>query len=293
MSISAAGTKEIPAEGVVEIDGINYYTLLEQPTNARKDAPVVLLIHALMSSLRMWDATVKTLTTNGYRTIRYDHIGHNKTSAPAKDQTQNFHMDDLTRHAHAIVKARTGEQNLKAVVGCSIGGTIAFRYAQLFSDDVKVIISLCSPGIKAPAAAQDLWAQRIKLFEEDVKTGKHELADQTIARWFPGDRREDDAVRAESLGHVLTCSFAGYRALADTIRDYDYEDQIAAIGKVKTLVLAGEEDKAADAIMLEDVADKIPGAEFGKFEETGHLPPMQRPVEFGKRMMGFLGPAVL
>ncbi|KAK4569328.1 hypothetical protein LTR86_003090 [Recurvomyces mirabilis] len=284
--------QETLAEEVVEIDGINYYTLLEQPTNARKDAPVVLLVHALMSSHRMWDATVKTLTTNGYRTLRYDHIGHNKTSASAKDQTQDFHMDDLTHHAHTIVKARTGHQDLKAVVGCSIGGTIAFRYAQLFSDDVEFIISLCSPGVRAPAAAQDLWAQRIKLFEEDVETGKHELADQTIARWFPGDRREDDAVRAESLGHVLNCSFAGYRALADAIRDYDYEDQIAATGSVKTLVLAGQEDKAADAVMLEDVADKIPGAEFGKFEETGHLPPMQKPEEFGERMMGFLGPAV-
>jgi len=156
---------------------------------------------------------------------------------------------------------------------------------------VEAIISLCSPGIKAPAAAQDLWAQRIKLFKEDVKSGTHELADQTIARWFPGDRRADDSVRAESLAHVKTCTLPGYTILADAIRDYDYEGQIAEIGKVKTLVLAGEEDKAANAVMLEDVADKIPGAEFMKFEETGHLPPMQKPEGFGEIMMAFLGPA--
>lgn len=130
------------AEQNVDVEGINYYTLYELPDSQNKDAPCILLVHALMSNLHMYDATVKTLHEKGYSTLRYDHVGHHNTPPPQTKTTNQrrmslggplvYHMDDLTRHMHQLVKERTGQTHLKAVIGCSIGGVLALRYAMMF-----------------------------------------------------------------------------------------------------------------------------------------------------------------
>ncbi|KAK4543192.1 hypothetical protein LTR36_005742 [Oleoguttula mirabilis] len=275
-----------PAEAQVELQGVNYYTLLEEPSNGAADAPCILLCHALMSNLHMWDATAKALNEAGYRTLRYDHVGHHNTP-PAHDADASYHMDDLTRHAHQLVKMRTGQSHLKAVIGCSIGGVVALRYAMLFPQDVDNIISIAAPGIKSPEAAASLWTERIQLFKEDQRTGNDVLCHKTIDRWFPGGRAEDDNVRSEALMHVKTCSLQGYKTLADTIRDYDYTSEVSDIQNV-CLVIAGSDDTAGDPGRLRDVAGVVKNAEFVVMDRTGHLPPMHRPDEFNDRMLRFL-----
>ena len=201
-----------------------------------------------------------------------------------------YHMDDITRHMHQLVKDRTGQTHLKAVIGCSIGGVLALRYAMMFPKDVDIVIAVASPGVKAPEDKKTLWSQRIKLFEQDQENGEDQLARATVARWFPGDTPEDEAVRAESLKHVKTCSLTGYRLLADTIRSYDYSDDVARYPtKVRTLIGGGTEDGAIDLGGLEDLAGKISGARFVKMEGAGHLPPMHKVEDFNNLMLPFLG----
>lgn len=247
----------------------------------------------------MYDQTVKALHAAGYATLRYDHVGHHNTPPPQTKTTERrmsisgqlaYHMDDLTRHMHQLVKARTGQTHLKAVVGCSIGGVLALRYAMMFPKDVDAILSVAGPGMKALENTRTLWSQRIKLFEEDQQTGGDKLARATVARWFPGDSAEDEAIRAESLKHVKTCSMTGYRLLADTIRNFDYSDELGKFPpKVRCLIAGGTEDGAIDLNVVEDLAGKIQGAKFVKLEGAGHLPPMHKVQAFNDLMLPFLG----
>ena len=278
--------------------GINYYTLYELPDSQDKDAPCILLVHALMSNLHMYDNTVKALHSAGYSTLRYDHVGHHNTPPPQSKTTERrmsvggslaYHMDDLTRHMHQLVKARTGQTHLKAVIGCSIGGVLALRYAMMFPKDVEMVISIAAPGITAPEDKKILWSQRIQLFEQDQETGDDKLAHATVQRWFPGDSAEDDEIRAEALKQVKTCSIQGYRLLADTIRNYDYADEVGSIQKVKCLIGGGTEDSAISLDALQDVAGKIKGAQFVNLEGAGHLPPMHKVQEFNDLLLPFLG----
>lgn len=285
------------AENNVDVEGINYYTLFELPDSQDESAPCVLLVHALMSNLNMYDTTVKALHAAGYSTLRYDHVGHHNTPPPQHKTTQRrmslggplvYHMDDLTRHMHQLVKERTGQTGVRAVIGCSIGGVLALRYAMMFPKDVDQIISIAAPGITAPEDKKILWSQRIQLFEEDQKNGEDKLCHATVNRWFPGGL-EDDAVRAESLKHVKSCSIQGYKLLADTIRHYDYANDLDKIKNVKCLIGGGTEDGAISLSALEDVASKIQGAQYVELKGAGHLPPMQQPEEFNKLMLSFLG----
>lgn len=287
------------AEQNVEVEGINYYTLLEGPDNQASNAPCILLCHALMSNLHMWDATVRTLNAAGFKTLRFDHVGHHNTPAPQSKTTSQrrmsmggslaYHMDDITRHMHQLVKARTDQESVRAVIGCSIGGVLALRYAMMFSKDVEQIISIAAPGIKAFEEKKKLWSQRIQKFEEDQKNGMENLCQETVDRWFPGGRPEDDAAREESLKHVRTCSLEGYKLLADTIRNYDYEGETDKVSKVKCMITGGKEDGAISLSHLKEVSGRIAGAEYIEIEKAGHLPPMQKPEEFGEMMLRFLG----
>lgn len=278
----------------VDVEGINYFTLYELPDSQDKSAPCILLVHALMSNLHMWDETVKSLHKAGYSTLRYDHVGHHNTPPPQTKTTERrmsvsgqlaYHMDDLTRHMHQLVKARTGQTHLKAVIGCSIGGVLALRYAMMFPKDVEAVVSIAAPGITAPEDKKPLWSQRIKLFDDDLEHGTDQLARATVERWFPGG---DEAVKTEALKQVKTCSITGYRLLADSIRNYDYRDEVGGIEGVRCLVCGGTEDGAIELGELERVAGRIKGSRFVRLEGAGHLPPMQMPGEFEGSIVPFL-----
>ncbi|KAK5175892.1 uncharacterized protein LTR77_001032 [Saxophila tyrrhenica] len=284
-------------EAHVEVEGINYYTEFSLPDSQDKNAPCILLVHALMSNLHMWDATVKYLHSAGYSTLRFDHVGHHNTPPPPQSKTTErrmsvsgqlaYHMDDITRHMHQLVKERTGQTQVAAVIGCSIGGVLALRYGMMFPRNVDQIISVAAPGIKAPEDKKPLWSQRIKQFEEDQKNGTDTLCQATVDRWFPGGP-EDDGVRAEALKHVKTCSLEGYKLLADTIRNYDYTDAMHTYPIEGCLIVGGTEDTAISFEALEFITGYIQGSKLVKMEGAGHLPPMQKPEEFNKLIMGFL-----
>jgi len=78
------------------ISGHPFHILHEGPSSA----PLVVLTHALMANLHMWDSTVQALHSAGYSTLRYDHVGHGLTPVP----TQAYHFDDFTRHIHEMTQ---------------------------------------------------------------------------------------------------------------------------------------------------------------------------------------------
>ena len=262
----------------LQIDSITYNYLLEGPP----DRPIILLIHALMSNLHMWDSTVLALHKANYQTLRFDHIGHNLTPPP-NGPSQPYTTETMTRHMYALVSQTTNQSRLKAVIGCSIGGVLALRYAMLHPSEVDIAISLCAPGIKSLEKAKPLWTQRIQQFEADEREGTDTLCRATVDRWLPGDEPHDEAVRAEALKHVKTCTLEGYKVLADAIRGYDYSDQLGRLDGVKCVVIAGGRDGAVDVELLKDVAARIhapEGARFVLMEDAGHIPPMHRAGEF-------------
>jgi len=264
----------------IQISTITYNYLLEGPPNA----PLILLTHALMSNLHMWDSTVLALNQANYQTLRFDHIGHNLTPPPPpSNPSQTYTTEDITHHMHTLVQKTTNQPHLKAVIGCSIGGVLALRYAMLHPSTVETAISLCAPGIKSLEKTKPLWTQRIQQFETDQREGTDTLCRATVDRWLPGTAPHDEAVRSEALEHVRTCTLEGYKVLADAIRGYDYGGELGRLEGVRCVVVAGGRDGAVDSEVLRGVAARIHapgGARFVLMEDAGHIPPMHRAEEF-------------
>lgn len=282
------------AERVVEVEGIAYYTIYEKPSNPSPNhAPLVFLSHALMANHHMYDESVKALLSAGYRTLRYDHIGHNKTPAPKSYSSSlekpAYHFDDFTRHMRKILVAVTGSSKIHAIVGCSMGGVLTLRYLMMYPGDVKYAVSIGAPGMTSPEAAKPLWTQRIEQLEKDLKDGGDLLYQATAERWLPGDEERSKKARALALEETKTCSLNGYKICADAIRTYDYTSQLGKIRGTKCMVLAGSRDTAVGPKeVLQNVAKSIHGAEYVWLEGAGHLPPIHLPDEFNKILLDFI-----
>lgn len=267
---------------------IEYNTVLEGPPNK----PLVVLAHALMADLRMWDSTVKALTQSGYRTLRYDYVGHGGTHdrVPLSRRRRGsevtdipFRFDEFTKHLREIVLRATGQEHIHAIIGCSMGGVLALRFAMLYPSAVSRVVSCDAPGLTSLEKAKPLWKERVEEFQQH---GVEDLAHKTVERWFPEPCTQ--AIKDAALVQTRSCTFEGYSICAEAIQNYDYEGQLAKV-KVKTLILAGDKDSSiGPPEVLQKVADGIKHAQYVQIKDSGHLPPMHQPEEFESVVIKFL-----
>lgn len=167
----------------------------------------------------------------------------------------------------------------------------------LFPEGVEKVVAVTTPGVAVQEAGREMWARRVEQFRAEVCDGTEELAEGTVRRWFPArstlgtdgkDEDEDEAVRRVALEQVKTCTFEGYRIMADAIRDYDYEEDVRGI-QMDVLVVAGSEDISVPPKLLKELAAEIPGARYVCVEGAAHLPPMHKAEEFEEIVVPFLG----
>lgn len=270
-------------ERTINIESINYFFRHE----GEKDLPLVVLCHALMANHHMWDYTVAALHTAGFSTLRYDHIGHNKTRFGTLEAiNREYNFDDLTRHIHMIVEQVTPGRSPYGFIGCSIGGVLALRYAQMYPGTLTKLMSCDSPGLTTIEGAKTSWETRISQFQAE---GVDNLAKVTVDRWFPEPCRE--GAKSGMLKQTKACTLEGYKACAKAVMNYDYFSELKNIRKECVLVLAGENDSAiGPREILVKVALAIPNAKYVLMKDVGHLPPYHDPHGFNRIMLDFLGP---
>lgn len=266
---------------IISVDSINFYVLYEGP----KDKPLIILCHALMANHHMWDSTVPALHSAGFSTLRYDHVGHNKTTfaTPQAAEREN-HFDDFTRHIHTLVERVTPERTPFGIIGCSIGGVLALRYTQMYPGRLKKVISCDAPGLSSLPFAKPLWMDRIAQFKAE---GVENLARATVERWFPNPcpRSVVEAMLEQTRG----CKYEGYRACAIAVMNFDYDADLTKIEEEEVLILAGQNDTAiGPRDILLRVSEQIPNAKYHFMEDVGHIPPFHNPIAFNRIMLEFL-----
>jgi pimeloyl-ACP methyl ester carboxylesterase len=246
--------------------------------------PLVVLCHALMANQRMWDETAPALHAAGFSTLRYDHVGHGRTTFETPEAaSRRYHFDDFTRHIRALVETVTPGRRPFGIIGCSMGGVLALRYAELYPGVLTKIMSCDAPGLTSLDIAKPRWAARIAQFEAE---GVDNLALATVDRWFPEPCPA--GARERMLEQTRSCTLEGYKACADGIMNYDYEGGLGGIKHEQVMILAGENDEAiGPKEVLVSVAGKIPEAKYVLMKDVGHIPPFHNPEAFNKIMLEF------
>ena len=248
---------------------------LHWEADGRASSPALLLVHAGIADLRMWDPIVPALAED-HLVVRLDSRGFGGTTTDDVDFDERADLLAVLEHL-GVERA--------AVIGCSRGGSAALDLAIAHPDRVSALVAIC-PGVGG-FPYPELTAREDALFDEIdalLTRGDHELVARREAElWAFGPERSADSLDASFVEAVreLARGRAGHehekpRPIPLEPPAYDRVVDLA----LPALIVVGAHDLSESFPVHEYLAETIPGADSCVFDEAAHLPSVERPEEF-------------
>ena len=121
-----------------------------------------MLLHGKNFPASYWEPTIRFLTARGYRVIAPDQIGFGKSSKPAHYQ---YSFQQLASNTDAVLDA-AGVTKV-SVVGHSMGGMLATRFALMYPERVEKLVLVNPIGLEdwktvVPYHSVDQWYEQEK-----------------------------------------------------------------------------------------------------------------------------------
>lgn len=239
----------------------------------------ILLINGLADDLDTWGYQVPALLAAGYRVVSFDNRGIGATSRPIGPYS--------TAMLAADAKAVADEVGLESyhVMGVSMGGMIAQRFALDYPDGIQSLTLACTYAAPGPFCSRmfRMWADAAQVLGVPFV-----MRDVTL--WaFTLDffrTREAELAEFETGMRYLDQPVHAYLAQLAVIQNHD---ETASLGSLTmpTLVLAGEEDILIPTALSHDLHELIPGSSW-LTTPGGHGCMWEHPDEFNSAFLGFL-----
>ncbi|MBZ0143536.1 MAG: 3-oxoadipate enol-lactonase, partial [Rhodocyclaceae bacterium] len=235
------------------------------------------LSHSLCCDVSMWQPQLAALEKH-FTVLRFDTRGHGGSDAPAGAYTFDQLADDVLGLLDALKIGRTH------YCGLSMGGMIGQHLALKAPQRIDRLV-LADTTSRMPAEAQPLWAERIRIAQEQ---GMAAHVQPTLERWFTAPYRAAHPEVMERIGSLI-CSTppAGYVGCAHAIAGIDITGRLSAI-QAPTLVIVGRDDVGTPPAMSEAMAAAIPGARLEIISEASHLSSIEQADAFNRLLLDFL-----
>lgn len=247
--------------------------------------PTVVLVHAGIADLRMWDRQVASLAA-GHRVVRYDVRGFGRSPDPDGDW---YDHEDLLAVLDAEGIGRA------VLVGASNGGRIVLDTGVTAPDRVLALVLAASalPGVELSDELEADFAHE----GDALRSGDIERAKEINMRWWvTGVGREaievDPDVR-EAVGgwldDLLPRQAAQLRADAGEAQLVEplVRDRLGEL-TMPVLVLVGRHDDLGMRTIARHIADQLPDGEFVELDGAAHLLTLERPERFDELLRRFL-----
>jgi 3-oxoadipate enol-lactonase len=238
-------------------------------------APALLLVHALGTSLRIWDGVLAALRFRG-AVLRHDLRGHGLSELGERP----YDIASLGRDALGLLDQL--ELDRVVVCGLSVGGLVAQELALRAPARVRGAV-LC--GTAARIGTREGWQARLA----QVRAGGiASISDAVLARWFAPLYRslEPDAVRGYRCLLERTPS-EGYLAMLHALSEADLSARLSGLG-APALVISGELDEATPPADGRRLAELIPGAAFLELAGASHIMSVEKPRELAALIDAFM-----
>ena len=219
----------------------------------------VVLCGSLGSESSIWEPQLPVL--EGRRVVRIDHPGHG--GAPVVSFTD---IGELASRALAAVPAGPF-----SFVGLSLGGAVGMQLALTVPERVDRLV------LASTAARFDNPEQYLERAALVRAQGLAAIVDAVLARWFT-PAFDDLAPYREAM---LAIDPEGYARCCEALARWDVRDTLAGVS-APTLVIAGADDPSTPPAVLEQVAQRIPGARFEVIEHAAHISSVERADEFNR-----------
>jgi 3-oxoadipate enol-lactonase / 4-carboxymuconolactone decarboxylase len=260
----------MPGYETVDVNGLRVRLRQDGPA----DAPPLLLLHSLGTSLHVWDPIVPALSA-ALRVIRPDNRGHGGTTV----MPGPYSIEQLGADALGVLQALGIER--AHVVGLSIGGLIAQELAHQAPDRILSLV-LMDTALKIPPA--NLWHERAAIVREK---GMQAVLEPVVARWVTPEAPPHAAAPLREL--LLATPPEGYAASAEAIASADLSEQTKSITS-PTLVIVADGDQATPQSSAEALRDAIPGARLETISGAAHIPTAEQPAAIAGALLRFLLP---
>lgn len=230
----------------------------------------VILIHGLSEERHVWARQVDGLKQD-FNVLAYDIRGFGASPTGAGTGTVEQMADDLGQIVSALGSGPVW------LVGFSMGGVIAQRFALDFPDHAKglvLIASSCTVG----RAGVEFFEDRISKVSEGGMDAFRELS-KTDGRGCISPGNDELAAEYHALRAGAVNDPAGYLNACRAMLRLNAHPMAQELDRITcpTTVIAGELDPYCPPRASEAIAGAIAGAELTVFEETGHCLHWEQP----------------
>jgi L-proline amide hydrolase len=245
---------------------------------------------------------IADLSRSGRACVLYDQLGCGK-SDHLPDAAADFWSPQLFKDELVELTRHLGISDRHAVVGQSWGGMLAMEYALDHPPGLRGMVVADSP------ASMPLWVSEANRLRQDLprdvqetltrheETGTTDDPDYRAAVDVFYERhvcrvprpdcvqRSFDLIDADPTVYHTMNGPSEFHVIG-SLKAWDITDRLHEIA-TPTLLVSGRYDEATPLI-VEQVHERIPGAEWALFEESSHMPHVEEPEAFLERVETFL-----
>lgn len=237
----------------------------------------ILFLHGLLGSSKAWAFQLSDFS-NAYKAVAWDAPGYG-----ASDEVP-INIDAYVQALGALVDSLSNEPVI--LLGHSMGGTVASRFAALHPEKVeKLILSCTHPGYGDPQTAP--MSEKFEKRMQELKEIGKEAYGWNRAR----DLLPFPDVAEQVLAYAaLVASETNPEGLRRATRMLQLADNRPLLPKLKvpTLILTGEVDKVVQPKLKEDLLKLTPHQQHIVMPGIAHAPYFQKPAYYNGLIREFL-----
>lgn len=273
---------------------------MDVPPSGAPNGRVVLLLHGKNFFGAYWRDTIAVLAAAGYRVVVPDQVGFGKSTKA----DVNYTFQRLALHTRSLLDALGIRQ--VAVVGHSMGGMLAVRFAIQYPDRVTRVVLENPLGLEdyrkkvPPASVDELYQEEMTRTEDSIRAQhqayyvlwkpEYEEYVQVHYRWTLGaeyPRLARVAARTSQMIYEQPV-VQDFPQLASPVLLAIGQRDHTAPGKNRAPEGA-RDDLGRFAELGRSAARAFPKATLVALPDVGHVPHLEAPAEFHKALLSFLG----
>ncbi len=259
----------------------------------------VLLLHGKNFFGAYWRDTLRALSQAGYRVVVPDQVGFGKSSKPALDYS--FHT--LASNTKQLLDT-LGIQKV-VVVGHSMGGMLATRFARLFPDTTTHLVLENPIGLEdyrffVPwRSTEDLYRDQLGATEESMRKYQKTY----YVTWRP----EYDEYVQVPFRQTLSAEYPRLAWVSAATEQMIYQQPVVhefPLVRAPVLLVIGQEDRTVVGRgrvspevlpkhgqypeLGKRTAKAFPNATLVELPNVGHIPHFEAPEKWHQALLGFL-----
>lgn len=254
-----------------------------------QDGRPVIFLHGSSGSLHVFEPLIEKINGN-YKLVSYDHPGHGLTGPhPSDDYSYEAYSRVLD-----LVRSELNIENF-VLVGHSMGGWIAWRYAAEHPDAVDALVLISASGMPARdgdpdpqlGLGQRLMQTSFGRWLSEYTTPRSMIESSTRSAIYDDDIIDDDLV--DQFWELMR--FPGNRQAFSIRSQMSRELHLAHRAnsiEAPTLLILGDKDTFVLPSTALSFNERIKRSEMLLLTDVGHLPMLEAPLDVQAAIERFL-----